>query len=69
MVVPYQKFYTSYLVRTGPVARIPRSHRGGRGSVPRCGDLFFRKVQKKNNLLNLLIIIIIKFLILLKYNI
>ena len=32
------KFYNE--IRIGPVARIPRFHRGGRGSIPRCGIIF-----------------------------
>ena len=28
-------------VRIGPVVRIPRFHRGGRGSIPRCGGFVF----------------------------
>ena len=32
------------VVRIGPVVRIPRFHRGGRGSIPRCGVLLLRSL-------------------------
>lgn len=33
--------FTFQKVRIGPVVRIPRFHRGGRGSIPRCGGFVF----------------------------
>jgi hypothetical protein len=38
-IIYYARMF--YLIRIGLVARILRFHRGGRGSIPRCGTFFF----------------------------
>ena len=39
-------------IRIGPVARIPRSHRGGRGSIPLCGVKYFTIQYQKYSKIN-----------------